>query len=87
MGLWKRFWAKIGRRLGDVAAGQPLDSAAHVGRNAAHWANAQDAFADEFASEQARGTARARCRQEYLNAGYIRNAVRSFKTHVVGITS
>ena len=49
-----------------------------------HWSNAQDIYADQIADEPSRETARARSRLEYMNAGYIRNAVRSFKTHVIG---
>lgn len=74
-----------GRRLdaAEVAAGV-LDSTAYVGRNMAHFAHASDCLSDEVSTEADRSLARARCRSEYLNAGYIANAVRSFTHHVLG---
>lgn len=72
------------RSSNTVRAGGTLESTAHVQRNTIHWANAEDIPADAVASSLNRSIARGRCRYEYMNAGYIKNAVRAFKTHVVG---
>ena len=80
------FWKKKATKPASPSevAAAILDSVATVGRNVEHWATAQDVYADQRCSEAERATARARCRAEYMNSGYITNAVRKFKTHVVG---
>lgn len=61
-----------------------LDSASG-GDDAAYWAYATNASADEIASAEARQVLRARCRYEYLNDPFAQNAARNLAIAVVGI--
>lgn len=68
----------------DIYASAVLDATATTPKNQRHWQYATDADADEIANESERMVARMRCRQEYLNSGYVKNAVRNFSTHIIG---
>lgn len=89
MGIWpfstRRKKLKDAKTAGEVMAAF-LESASNLPRNAAHWAEAHDLYSEQTATDEERALIRGRSRHEYLNSGYISNAVRKFKTHVVGPT-
>lgn len=91
MKLWPFFSPKRNsRRLASKQAQEVmaafLESASNLPRNSAHWAEAHDVYTDQTATDEERSLIRGRSRHEFMNSGYIANAVRKFKTHVVGPT-
>lgn len=67
-----------------VVKASSLDSASLSVENAAYWAFASAASADEIANPEARRLLRSRCRYEYLNDGFAQNAARTLAIAVTG---